>query len=113
MERSQFGDSGKTVVIEEFLQGKEVSVHAFLDGEHAVMFPIARDHKQIGEGNTGPNTGGMGTIAPLDVPEGFIDEVKKRVVMPVVHGMKEAGTPFRGILFPGLIHRKFQQAELL
>lgn len=106
IERAQFGNSGTTVVIEEFLTGKEISVHAFCDGEDAVLFPIARDHKQVGEGNTGPNTGGMGTIAPIDVPESFIDEVKKRVVLPVVRGMKEARTPFKGILFPGLMVTK-------
>lgn len=106
MLEGKFGESGKTVVIEEFLEGKEVSVHAFCDGETTTLFPVARDHKPVGEGNTGLNTGGMGTIAPLDVPDGFMDEVKEKVVLPVIRGMKEAGTPFQGILFPGLMMTK-------
>jgi len=103
MEDGRFGESGKTVVIEEFLEGSEISAHAFCDGENAVMFPIARDHKRAGEGDTGLNTGGMGTIAPVLVPDGFIEEVKEKIVMPVIRGMKEAGTPFQGILFPGIM----------
>jgi len=106
MERGRFGGSGEKVVIEEFLEGNEVSAHAFCDGKDVVMFPIARDHKRIGEGDTGLNTGGMGTIAPVQVPDGFIDEVKEKIVMPVVRGMAEGGNPFRGILFPGLMVTK-------
>ncbi len=101
-----FGESGKTVVIEEFLEGSEVSIHAFCDGETAKLFPVARDHKRIGDGNTGPNTGGMGTIAPVNVPPGFLDDVKEKIVMPVLNGMKEAGAPFKGILFPGIMVTK-------
>lgn len=106
MEGGRFGESGKTVVIEEFLEGSEISTHAFCDGKTAVMFPIARDHKRIGEGNTGLNTGGMGTIAPVQAPDGFIDEVKEKIVLPVIRGMAEEGNPFRGILFPGLMVTK-------
>lgn len=98
-----FGASGKTVVIEEFLVGKEISVHAFCDGTTAKLFPIARDHKRIGDGNTGPNTGGMGSIAPVSVSPDFLDLIHKTVVAPVVNGMKEEGIPFAGILFPGIM----------
>jgi phosphoribosylamine--glycine ligase len=103
MQEGQFGDSGKTVVIEEFLEGSEISIHAFCDGKDAKLFPVSRDHKRIGDGNTGPNTGGMGTIAPVTVPEWFLNTVKEKVVMPVLKGMVEAGTPFKGILYPGIM----------
>ncbi|MBI3573911.1 phosphoribosylamine--glycine ligase [Candidatus Kaiserbacteria bacterium] len=107
MSGASFGESGKTVVVEEFLEGTEVSVHAFCDGTNAVLFPVSRDHKRVGDGNTGPNTGGMGTIAPVpNLPAGFLDEVKEKVVMPVIRGMAEEGIPFRGILFPGLMLTK-------
>lgn len=98
-----FGTSGKTVVIEEFLVGKEISVHAFCDGTVAKLFPVARDHKRIGDGNTGPNTGGMGSIAPVSVSPDFLDLIHKTVIAPVVNGMKEEGVPFAGILFPGIM----------
>lgn len=98
-----FGASGKTVVIEEFLVGKEISIHAFCDGTTTRLFPIARDHKRVGDGNTGPNTGGMGSIAPLSVPPDILELIHKTVVAPVVNGMKEEGVPFSGILFPGIM----------
>ncbi len=103
MNVGMFGESGKTVVIEEFLEGKEVSIHAFCDGTTAKLFPVARDHKRIGEGNTGPNTGGMGTVAPVVVPEGFLKEIENTVVIPVLKGMAAEGKPFTGVLFPGLM----------
>lgn len=89
---------GQEVVLEEFLEGTEVSVHAFCDGTNTRLFPVSRDHKRIGDGNTGPNTGGMGTIAPVEVPTGLLDDVLKRVIMSVV---RETG--YRGVLFPGLM----------
>lgn len=106
MVEGAFGDSGKTVVVEEFLEGPEVSIHAFCDGKIARLFPVARDHKRIGNGNTGANTGGMGTIAPVDVPIGFLNEVYEKVILPVMKGMQEEGTPFSGVLFPGLMVTK-------
>jgi phosphoribosylamine---glycine ligase len=92
---------GPELVIEEFLEGTEVSIHAFCDGKTAKLFPVSRDHKRIGEGNTGPNTGGMGTIAPVQVSRKLLDDVLERVVMPVV---RETG--FMGVLFPGLMLTK-------
>ena len=103
MQGEKFGASGKTVVIEEYLEGKEASLHAFCDGKTAKMFPVARDHKRIGDGNTGANTGGMGTIAPVDVPKDFVDSAYSKAVEPVLEGMSALGTPFSGILFPGLM----------
>lgn len=106
MEEGILEEAGKTVIIEEYLEGNEVSVHAWCDGETAQLFPIARDHKRIGEGNTGLNTGGMGTIAPVEASQEFLDEIRDRVVLPVIRGMKEVGTPFKGILFPGVMVTK-------
>lgn len=103
MQEAKFGESGRTVVLEEFLVGSEVSLHAFCDGETARMFPVARDHKRVGDGNTGANTGGMGTIAPIQAPNDFLVDVMERVVMSVVSGMKAEGNPYSGILFPGLM----------
>ncbi|MES2014247.1 MAG: phosphoribosylamine--glycine ligase [Patescibacteria group bacterium] len=101
-----FGDSGKTVVFEEFLEGPEVSVHAFCDGEVAKLFPVARDHKRALDGNMGANTGGMGAIAPVAVPDGFLKEVEEKIVLPVMKGMAEEGAPFKGVLYPGLMVTK-------
>ncbi|TAJ14794.1 phosphoribosylamine--glycine ligase [Patescibacteria group bacterium] len=101
-----FGDSGLSVVIEEFLEGKEISVHAFCDGAVARMFPIARDHKRIGEGNSGLNTGGMGTIAPVEISEALKTEILTTVIEPVLKGMVEEGIPFKGVLFPGIMVTK-------
>lgn len=103
MTEAKFGASGKTVVIEEFLEGSEISIHAFCDGVDTKLFPVSRDHKRIGDGNTGANTGGMGTIAPLPVPDWFLNTVKEKVVLPVLKGMADAGTPFKGILYPGIM----------
>ncbi len=102
----QFGDSGKTVVIEEFLEGTEISIHAFCDGTTAKLFPPSRDHKRAADGDQGANTGGMGTIAPLKVPEGFLEEVDREIVSRVMKGMKEEGAPFSGLLYPGLMATK-------
>jgi phosphoribosylamine--glycine ligase len=100
-----FGQAGESVVIEEFLEGQEISVHAFCDGERAVLFPPAQDHKQALDGDLGPNTGGMGSIAPVAwVTPGMMDEIKTTVILPALKMLREMGTPFRGCLFPGLIH---------
>jgi phosphoribosylamine--glycine ligase len=101
-----FGDAGESVVIEEFLTGTELSVHAFCDGSAAKIFPVSRDHKRVGDGDTGPNTGGMGTIAPVEVPDGFLEEVQKTIVVPAIKGMALEGMPFAGILYPGLMVTK-------
>lgn len=89
---------GPALVVEEFLEGREISVHAFCDGTTARLFPVSRDHKRVGDGNMGPNTGGMGTIAPVTVGHELLDDILERVVMPVV---RETG--FTGVLYPGLM----------
>lgn len=102
-----FGDAGNEVVIEEFLEGFEVSIHAFSDGENVSLFPPSRDHKQIYDGNKGPNTGGMGTIAPLsEISDKQLEAIKKEIVLPVIKGMKKHGIPFTGCLYPGLMITK-------
>ncbi len=107
MIKKVFGDAGAEIVIEEYLEGKEVSIHAFSDGKTISLFPTARDHKPIHDGNRGPNTGGMGTIAPLsEISEKEINEIKEKIVTPAIQGMKKMGIPFTGCLYPGLMMTK-------
>jgi phosphoribosylamine--glycine ligase len=104
MEEGQFGAAGASVVIEECLDGEEISVFALCDGTDAVLLGAAQDHKRVGEGDTGPNTGGMGAYAP---PPGFTPaleaSVMERVVRPTLVEMARRGARFRGILFVGLM----------
>lgn len=107
MIKKVFGTAGNEVVIEEFLKGKEVSIHAFSDGEHIILFPASRDHKPIFDGNKGPNTGGMGTIAPLlEISHEQLEEIKQKIIIPAIRGLKKKGTPFIGCLYPGLMLTK-------
>ena len=99
-----FGEGGSEIVIEEFLTGPEISTHAFSDGVSCQVFPSSQDHKRVGEGDTGLNTGGMGTIAPVPfVTEGLMAEVKSRIILPTLVNMEHEGSPFAGILYPGLM----------
>jgi phosphoribosylamine--glycine ligase len=99
-----FGDAGNSVVIEEFLQGQEVSIHAFCDGATTVIFPTAQDHKRIRTGDLGPNTGGMGTYAPVPwARPKLLEQVRIEVVEPILTAMAEDGRPFKGLLYPGLM----------
>jgi phosphoribosylamine--glycine ligase len=104
MERGQFGAAGASVVIEEFLTGQECSIHALIDGKNFALFPSAQDHKQIFNGDRGPNTGGMGTFSPttLLTPENE-RIVREQVLEPFLAGLKSEGIDFRGLLFPGLM----------
>jgi phosphoribosylamine---glycine ligase len=100
----RFGEAGAKVVIEQFLQGEEASFFAICDGEFAMEFPTAQDHKQVFDGDKGPNTGGMGAYSPAPV---MTDEMRQRtmdeIIMPTLKGMKEQGMPFTGVLFAGLM----------
>lgn len=90
MRGSAFGTAGGTVIIEERLTGPELSVLAFCDGKTVVPMPPARDHKRIGDGDRGPNTGGMGAYAPVpDIPKTLVDQIVRRVLQPAVNGMAE------------------------
>lgn len=104
MVKKVFGASGDKVVIEDFLQGQEVSMHALCDGKTAVMFPASQDHKQIFDGDKGPNTGGMGVIAPVPwVTQQHIDFVHDKAVEPALKGLEKQDSLFRGCLYPGLM----------
>ena len=99
-----FGAAGDQVVIEEKMDGEEVSVLALTDGTHYVLLPTSQDHKPIEEGGTGPNTGGMGAFAPAPILDASaLREVCRTIIEPTLHGMREEGTPYRGILYCGLM----------
>ncbi|OGI63299.1 phosphoribosylamine--glycine ligase [Candidatus Nomurabacteria bacterium RIFCSPHIGHO2_01_FULL_40_12] len=99
-----FGASGEEVVIEEFLTGPEISIHALSDGQNYKIFPSSQDHKKIGEGDTGSNTGGIGTIAPLPfINQEIMNQIEEEIVAPTLKGMLDDEIPFKGILYPGLI----------
>lgn len=95
------GESGRTVVIEDFVSGPEISIHALCDGRTCSLFPSVQDHKPVLDGDRGPNTGGMGTISPVPWYE-FLSQVNDKIVIPTLRGMEELGHPFSGLLFPGL-----------
>ncbi len=99
-----FGKAGNEVVIEEFLEGEEASFFALVDGKHALALVAAQDHKRVGDGDTGPNTGGMGAYSPAAVmtPE-MIDRTMREIIEPTVAAMAKRGTPFKGVLFAGLM----------
>ena len=102
-----FGASGNEVVIEEYLKGTEISIHAISDGKNFKMFPSSQDHKRIFDGNAGPNTGGMGVIAPLPfVNDVLMKRIEKKIVAPTLEGMAKEGRPFVGILYPGIMLTK-------
>ncbi|WYZ40321.1 hypothetical protein EsH8_IV_000662 [Colletotrichum jinshuiense] len=99
-----FGSAGDEVVIEEFLTGDELSILTFSDGTHTLSLPPAQDHKRIGDGDQGPNTGGMGCYAPTTIAtKELIRQIESEVVQPTITGMRKAGYPFRGVLFTGLM----------
>jgi phosphoribosylamine---glycine ligase len=99
-----FGAAGASVVIEEVLDGEEVSFFAISDGERAEPFSCAQDHKRVGDGDIGPNTGGMGAYSPAPlVTKEMNDRIMRDIVAPTIAGMRARGAPFRGILFAGLM----------
>jgi phosphoribosylamine--glycine ligase len=100
----KFGDAGTDVVIEEFLEGEEASLLALVDGEHVLPLPSAQDHKRAGDGDTGPNTGGMGAYSPAPVVTPEVERIAmERIFKPTVAAMKAAGAPFMGVLYAGVI----------
>ena len=102
--KGSLGEAGASVVIEQRLSGSEVSVLAVCNGTDAVVLPPSRDHKRAYDGDMGPNTGGMGAICPPpDVPFDFGDDVREKVILPVLNVMKEKGMEFRGVLYAGLM----------
>jgi len=104
MVEARFGDAGAEVVVEEFMEGVELSVFFLADGERAVPLLTSRDYKRIGEGDAGPNTGGMGAYAPAAPSNAdFLEEIRARIADPVLDAMAEEGTPYRGFLYAGLM----------
>ncbi|ANY65682.1 phosphoribosylamine--glycine ligase [Paenibacillus sp. BIHB 4019] len=102
-----FGDAGNQIVIEEFLEGQEMSILAFVDGETVRAMVPAQDHKPIFDGDKGPNTGGMGTYTPLPhIDQAIIDESIANIIIPTAKAMVSEGRPFRGVLFAGLMITK-------
>jgi len=100
----QFGAAGDAVILEDLIRGEEASVHAICDGERMLVLPAARDHKRVGTGDVGPNTGGMGAYAPAPLLDAALAErVERTILRPTVEGMKAEGRPFRGTLFAGLM----------
>ena len=100
----KFGAASQTVVIEEFLRGIELSAFVLTDGKAAVNFPMAKDYKRIGEGDTGLNTGGMGAVSPVPfVTPKFEKKIQDRIITPTLEGLKKDNIPFQGFIFIGLI----------
>ena len=104
MDDRVFGDAGSKIVIEEFLEGVECSIHALVDGSSFLLFPDCRDHKRAHDGDQGPNTGGMGTISPSgSLDDSLRERVKTGILDRFVAGLKNDGIEYRGMLFPGLM----------
>jgi phosphoribosylamine--glycine ligase len=104
MREREFGEAGRSVVLEERLAGEEASFHVVCDGQRAVALAPAQDHKRLGDGDVGPNTGGMGAYAPAPIVDAAVhDRVMHEIVRPTLEGMAAEGTPFRGVLFVGLM----------
>lgn len=107
MVNKTFGDAGASLVIEEFLEGEEVSFFALCDGETAKPFAAAQDHKAAYDGDKGPNTGGMGTYSPAPVVDAKMqDRIMREIINPAINAMHEMGRPFTGVLFAGLMMTK-------
>ncbi|MFY9082387.1 phosphoribosylamine--glycine ligase [Aliarcobacter butzleri] len=101
---ASFGDAGTSVVVEEYLDGYELSVFAICDGENYKVLPAAQDHKRVGDGDTGPNTGGMGAYAPTPlINDDIYKKIEERVIKPTLKGMQNEGAPFEGVLFIGVM----------
>ncbi|MCP9447082.1 MAG: phosphoribosylamine--glycine ligase [Nitrospira sp.] len=104
MERAVFGEAGKRILIEQCLQGEEVTIMAFTDGRTVVPMLPAQDHKRVGDGDTGPNTGGMGAYCPAPVGTEMLRALVTRdILQPIVDAMSKLGTPFQGVIYAGLM----------
>ena len=102
-----FGDAGNKVIVEDYIEGPEVSVHVITDGKNYKILPLIQDHKPRNDGNKGPNTGGMGTYTPLDwVTDDVLSDIENLIVKPTFEGLAKEGVVFKGLLFPGLMLTK-------
>ncbi len=106
LHRAKFGEAGKIVVIEEFLQGIELSIFVLTDGKNYVVLPEAKDYKRIGEADAGLNTGGMGAVSPLPfVTDDFLQKVKEKIIEPTIAGLKKDKLEYKGFIFFGLMNK--------
>jgi phosphoribosylamine--glycine ligase len=106
LESRAFGEAGSTVLIEEFMDGEELSLFVLTDGTNMVALPAAQDHKRLLDGDRGPNTGGMGAYCPVSVVRempGLVDDALDRIIAPTLGAMRARGTPFTGLLYAGLM----------
>ncbi len=103
LEKNRFGRAGQTVVLEEFLEGPELSVITLTDGQTIVPLEPARDHKAVFDGDQGPNTGGMGAYSPVKLPPRVLGQIESQVVFPTIHAMNREGRPYQGFLYAGLM----------
>ncbi len=104
IQRAKFGDAGKRVVVEQFLKGVEMSVFVLMDGKNYVILPEAKDYKRIGEGDNGPNTGGMGAVSPVPfATDELMKKIEDKVIRPTVQGLQKEGLEYRGFIFFGLM----------
>ena len=104
MQDKQFGSAGNTIIVEDKLLGEEASILAFVDGRNIYVMESSQDHKPIGDGDEGPNTGGMGAYSPAPVvTESLMDQIVREILVPVVDGMNRNGTPYKGVLYAGLM----------
>lgn len=102
--QSKFGEASKRVVVEDFLKGIELSVFVLTDGKSYITLPEAKDYKKIGEGDTGPNTGGMGAVSPVPFADkSFMEKIEERVIKPTVEGLKADAIDYKGFIFIGII----------
>ena len=105
LDGSSFGEAGERVVIEQFLNGVELSAFLITDGEAFKMLPAAKDYKRVGNGDTGPNTGGMGAVSPVSFADKeFMQKVHDRIAAPTIRGLRKDGIPYNGFLFMGLMN---------
>ncbi|MCB1139796.1 MAG: phosphoribosylamine--glycine ligase [Leptospiraceae bacterium] len=104
LEQKVFGEAGGTVVIEQFLPGREASVFALCDGNRAIPFQPARDHKRAHDNDQGPNTGGMGAVTPVEyIDASLLNRIQKEVLDPAIKGFQDEGSPYKGLLYAGLM----------